>query len=598
MLKSTYKNKIHEVDKSRNNKTEDENKILEQLLDMKKSYQTEKEIDQDLLRELRPTNYFEGFNSNKGSSKNVPKVLTKKQYKALLESKNFSAIAKERKFKIYFQKKEEKEAEELLKSKTLGPKTKNKKWTPQKEDNGIFESFKINKLDSNKNQDTLTLDNILNSNEHSFCKTSNHKSNTFLTSYINLKPESTEQDIVNDEMRIYKKIFDNDMKEAKIYSSINMIPKTSLEEVIEVPNFYESRQQLGKKTATIDPNFFIKHEEKMKDKKSLINFNTNPSLIKRGFGKTFQVDKNFVKSQSGSEFYCVKKAKQKELSMRNFFNSKEINKKLENVSSSNINSNPNAITQMNSYFITQENSTSLVNNENFNKFAKTSIKSYSDYKDIIYNSKSKNFYEGLGYIREMIKNEMKTRANRICNLTKESKIKPEEIRARRYEQIIREIRETKEQLREGFYHAQDGVSKIHDSTGRGNQSEFILDEEEKNVLGFNSQNTFFNKTVDKEIQTFKRSFKKIKYGPQGIEKQQSALEFPQIKKTKFKIVSSLSTDHRSYDKKKNVENLNLNKRMKIQDQKLFSILNKIYTKDDLEKNIVKAANTNTNYYNI
>jgi hypothetical protein len=399
-------------------------------------------------------------------------------------------------------------------------------------------------------------------------------------------------------MRIYKKIFDNDMKEAKIYSSINMIPKTSLEEVIEVPNFYENRQQLGKKTATIDPNFFIKHEEKMKDKKSLINFNTNPSLIKRGFGKTFQVDKNFVKSQSGSEFYCVKKAKQKELSMRNFFNSKEINKKLENVSSSNINSNPNAITQMNSYFITQENSTSLVNNENFNKFAKTSIKSYSDYKDIIYNSKSKNFYEGLGYIREMIKNEMKTRANRICNLTKESKIKPEEIRARRYEQIIREIRETKEQLREGFYHAQDGVSKIHDSTGRGNQSELILDEDEKNVLGFNSQNTFFNKTVDKEIQTFKRSFKKIKYGPQGIEKQQSALEFPQIKKSKFKIVSSLSTDHRSYDKKKNVENLNLNKRMKIQDQKLFSILNKIYTKDDLEKNIVKGANTNTNYYNI
>lgn len=593
MLKSTHKNKIHDVDKSRNNKTEDENKILEQLLDMKKTFHNEKEIDKDLLRELRPTNYYDGFNSNKNSNKNFPKVLTKKQYKALLESKNFSAIAKERKFKIYYQKKKEKESEQNLKNKTFGPKTKKKKWSSQNEENGIFESFKINKLDSMTNQDTLIFDNLLNTSQQSFCKTTNQKSNTFLTSYINLKPESTEQEVVDDEMRIYNKIFDNDIKEAQIYNSINMIPKTNLEEVIEVPTFYESRQQLGKKTATIDPNFFIKHAEKMKDKKNLINFNTNPSLIKRGFGKTFQVDKNFAKSLSSSEFYCVKKAKQKELSMKNFFSSKDINKKLESISSFITNSNSNLIN--NNYYTTQDNTGSVMNNGSFNKFAKTTVKSYCDYKDIIYNSKSKNFYEGLGYIREMIKNEMKTRAHRVCNLTKENKIKPEEIRARRYEQIIREIRETKEQLREGYYQPQDGVSKIHES-GRGNLSEIILDEDEKNVLGINSQSTIYNKTEDKEIQTFKRSFKKVKYGPNANEKQHSAIEFPQIKKPKFKIVTSISSDNKIYEKKKNVENINLNKRMKIQDKKLYSILNKIYTKDDLEKNIFN--NTNTKYFNI
>jgi hypothetical protein len=475
--------------------------------------------------------------------------------KAYEENKTFVALARERKFKVYFSSKDEVgRKNKPIKNNDLIIKSK-------EEVDSIFKSLRVNKISDFKNE------SLLNASDLSLVKNlNNNKSNVFLTgrendfknelknnftshhkSFKNIKDKSFDlnENLDNgsktsnfqnyskqvrsliDKSNIEKYIFEKE--EEEIYNKISVVP------ILQKMN-----TNGNKKTPTIDPDFFLKHSERGINKALCVNFNTNPGLIK-SFRKNLTDSNNINLTSFGPEYFL--KRKQEEV--------QELKKRITGSKYEYNYSNQFDTTIFNKYRTT--NSNGIID---FGHFHLTSLQPQGD------------------GIKDLMKNRIRNRANRN---SKEMRVEHKLNRGEIYQGMIKEIQDSKEKLQEAI----DSTLRLTDSdclrnTILTNEPGF-LDFEERNVLGIITQPSIFKKAED-ETEGMVRVYQHPKhYRPAKPKKESKENVFQEKKKTKLNhnLVANIS-DRLVNKPKKETENDLLMKKIKTQDKKLSTILNKIY----------------------
>lgn len=279
--------------------------------------------------------------------------------RAFKENKTFVSLNKERKFKAYM-------------TKSSNNRSKNNQFH--------------NNLFSNHLKSSLQISNYSTANGTNILYDTFKNQKTFFTDISSTIPrpiENKQEKIIG----LYKKIFNNDLQEAEVYQSVNIGS-----EVKSLPIIDKKVKQVPY-SITIDPDFFIKYPEKPINKTTTINFNLNPKLIKRGLKNLHKnalfpdLNEKFFNSFDNSKGF-VPFTKIQNKVYDEYYKKKETLKKHD--------------------MFKKENT--LDYTDTFNKFTGNKLTIRSDFKTLVYNSRTSNLSDGNNIIKDLIKSEMNMRS--------------------------------------------------------------------------------------------------------------------------------------------------------------------------------------------
>jgi hypothetical protein len=369
--------------------------------------------------ELRNSVISNLSHSRNKRSKSLIKSMNKDQLRTYKENKTFSSIAKERKFKVYtknsMKTKKFKFVDNSLENVDVkehfigGIGGENIKENIEIVDNFDGQEISIlHEINSPmKELDLITLSPVrrigggsihistLSPKEERLTILENIKSNmkfrggdtgTFLTDKIRIENKAILKSIPKRKSPekhddIYNKIF-NSQEEADVFNTLSIVPITA-----------KGENKGGKiAVSTIDPDFFLLHEEKQINKKNLINFNTNPGVCR-----------NIGYINNNSDLKLKKKKKFK-------FYAEEIEENFKKL-------NDMKIKLRKHDSIKEENLFQYA--DSFNKFKNNKMKIQSDFKDLIFNTgdaKGTHYYDRLNTIKDVYKNEVISRSNKKLSL--------------------------------------------------------------------------------------------------------------------------------------------------------------------------------------